>query len=190
MKAVHITPTRNVPSIIANGIHRSPPILHQYNDVMVRDYDDYDPEKGLVFCFVLDDYEEKWFQHFAYWKVWGNPRNIVLGGVIDVWDHDRFYNSNPSIFKGIIPAAEHLTALVIDIPDHDLYGWYLHAQSHAMQKHWHDMEEKYEHNDKPLVLINYDVPPSAIKYSIGCAETNLSKSGKVDIIMSMKRKSL
>ena len=78
MKAIHITPTRNLKSIMANGIFRSPPVLNQYNKIMIEDYgEDYDPKKGLVFSFPLDDHEEKWFKHFAYWKVWGNPRNLA-----------------------------------------------------------------------------------------------------------------
>lgn len=172
---------------MVNGIYRSPPILYQYDDVMSRDYGKkYDPNKGLVFAFTLDDHEEKWFQHFAYWKVWGNPRNLT----IPHWDWHRLLETGPSAFKNIIPEAIHLTAFVIDIPDHYLYGWYHHCQKHNMQRHWHDMEEKYEHNDKPLVLINYDVPPASIKYQIGTAETILSKAGKVDIIMSMKRREI
>ena len=189
MEAVHITPTKNVPSIIANGIHRSPPLLRQYNKTMADDYGDkYDPKKGLVFAFHLDGHEEKWFRHFAYWKVWGNPRNIELGKYLDDWD--RFYETGPEIFKNLVLSSEHLTALVISIPDVVYYEWYCHAQFHNMQRHWNDMEEKYEHNDKPLALINYDVPASSIKYLIGTAEINLSKAGKVDIIMSMKRKNL
>jgi hypothetical protein len=103
---------------------------------------------------------------------------------------DRLRETGPSAFRSIIPAPEHLTALVIDIPDHDRYGWYRHQQDHAMNPQWNDMEERYEHNDKPLVLINYNVKPSCIKYQIGTAETVLSKSGKVDIMMSMKRKNI
>jgi hypothetical protein len=190
MEAVHITPTRNIPSIMANGILRSPPILTQYNKVMSRDYGaEYDPKVGLVFGFTLDDHEEKWFQHFAYWKVWGNPRNIAVGNMD--WEYwNRLLETGPSAFRSIIPEAEHLTALVIDVPDHPKYGWYTHAQDHNMNRHWNDMEERYEHNDKPLVLINYDVKPSCIKYQIGTAETGLSKAGKIDITMSMKRKSI
>jgi hypothetical protein len=191
MEAVHVTPTRNLPSIMANGIHRVPPVLYQYDDVMARDYgSEYDPKKGLVFSFTLDDHEEKWFQHFVYWKVWGNPRNLAIGPICNAGNWDRLKETGPSAFSQIIPEQEHLTALVIDIPDHHLYGWYHHCQSHDMAPHWNDMQEKHEHNDKPLVLINYDVPPSCIKYQIGTAETALSKAGKIDIMMSMKKRKL
>jgi len=188
MKAVHVTPTRNIESILANGILRSPPILDQYNEVMSRDYDDYDPGKGLVFGFTTD-HTERWIRHFAYWKVWGNPRNIAIGKYwLEKWDD--LLEIGPSAFSNIEYKDEHLTAILIDIPDLNFYGWYLHQQSHTMNPHWADMEERYEHNDKPLVLINYDVPPKYIKNIIGTAETTLTKAGKVDILLNMKRKSI
>lgn len=189
MEAVHVTPTRNMESILSSGIFRRPPILHQYDTVMKRDYGSaYDQKKGMVFAFTLDDHEQKWFEHFAYWKVWGNPRNIAIENWLGDWD--RLLDTGPQAFNNIIPEPEHLTAFVIEIPDNDLYGWYFHCQKHNMDTHWNNMEERYEHNNKPLVLINYDVPPSAIKYIIGTAETVLSKAGKIDIIMSMKRKNI
>lgn len=187
MKAVHVTLTRNLESIRANGIFRTPPVLDQYNEVMARDYEDYDPKVGLVFGFLLDDHEEKWFKHFAYWKVWGNPRNLAIG---DFEHWDRVLETGPSIFKNVPYTDAHLTAMIIDIPYNDLYGHYLHCQSYDMNPQWNDMEERYEHNDKPLALINYKVPPSCIKCLIGTAETVLTKTGKVDIIVNMKRKNI
>ncbi len=188
MKAVHVTPTRNLESIKANGIFRAKPLLDQYAELMKRDYDDYDPERGLVFAFPLDLNVEKWFSHFAYWKVWGNPRNQCI---IDHYDtrelYDKMNEIGPAVFSHIIPADEHLSAILIDIPDSIFHGWYHHAQHHDMNPIWNDMEERHEHNDKPLVLLNYDVQPACIKSIIGTVETILSKSGKIDIMLNMKR---
>ncbi len=52
MDVLHITQTKNVPSIMKNGIFRSKPLLSQYEEVMKEDYgSDYDCEKGLIFGF-------------------------------------------------------------------------------------------------------------------------------------------
>lgn len=191
MKAIHITPTRNIESIKAQGIFRAVPLLDQYTRLMKRDYKDYDPERGLVFAFPLDLNLAKWMKDFAYWKVWGNPRNECIR---DQWDShelfDKLLEIGPAAFSHIIPKDEHLTALLIDIPDNPLYGWYHHAQYHDMNTHWNDMETRYEHNDKPLVLINFDVSPDQVIKQIGTVETVLSKSRKVDTIINLKAKSL
>jgi hypothetical protein len=192
MKAVHITPTRNLESIKAQGIFRAVPLLDQYARLMERDYKSYDPERGLVFAFALDMNVIKWFKDFAYWKVWGTPRNECI---TNHWfdppeKFDKLQEIGPPAFSHITPKDEHLSAVLIDIPDNRFYGWYYHAQNHTMNSHWADMEERYEHNTKPLVLINYDVQPDCIRSTIGTAETVLSKSGKVDILLNMTREKL
>ena len=52
IEALHITSTKNIPSILKNGILRSKPIIKIYNNVMKKEYGNkYNPEKGLVFGF-------------------------------------------------------------------------------------------------------------------------------------------
>jgi hypothetical protein len=59
-----------------------------------------------------------------------------------------------------------------------------------MNPHWQDMDTRYEHNDKPLVLINYDVKPSAIKEIIGTANIDVKRNKKIDVNVNMKISSI
>lgn len=192
MNVIHITPSRNVESIRVNGILRSVPLLDQYARLMDEDYPgEYDSERGLVFAFPVDFNIAKWIKDFAYWKVWGNPRNECIKADYDSPEaYDKLLEIGPAAFAHIIPADEHLTALEIEIPDNPLYGSYLHRQAHDMSKCWHDMDTRYEHTTKPLALINFDIDPGCIIGQVGTIETVLSKTGKVDTIINLKAKSL
>ena len=46
------------------------------------------------------------------------------------------------------------------------------------------MDERYEHDDKPLVLLNYDVPSCKIKKVIGNVESFYEK-GKINITLDI-----
>jgi hypothetical protein len=188
MKAVHVTKTQNLNSIFKSGIFRNKPLLEQFEETMQKDYGSkYDAERGLVFSFAYDDTEERFFNHFVYWDMWGKPRNELLTVVDDktYWDMNEV---GPKAFSHIQPIEESYTAILIEIPDHPLYGWYQHQQSHDMNPVWIDMEERYEHNDKSLVLINYDIHPSCIKGVLGTANGMVNKEKKIDVFMNMKKK--
>lgn len=192
MKVIHITPTRKVKSIIKHGIKRSKPTLFQYEDVMIKDYGDtYDPERGLVCTINLDFHIERYFKHFAYWRIWGKPRNKVI---TDHWSTVESFNKlmeiGPKAFSHVVPMEDSFIALLVKIPFNPLQDRYIHEQSHRMNPQWHDMEERYEHNDMPLNLINYDINPKCIQGSIGTATTNIRKDGKIDVFTSMKMRRL
>jgi hypothetical protein len=188
LKAVHVTKTRNLNSILRHGIIRNKPLLEQYEETMIKDYgSDYDLEKGLVFGFAYDDTEERMFKHFVYWDMWGKPRNEMTILV----DYKIFCEMNeigPKVFSHIQPREESYTAILIEVPDNPLYGWYRHQQSHDMNPIWNNMEERYEHYDKRLVLINYDVSSSCIKGVLGTSNGIVNKNNKIDVFMNMKKK--
>jgi hypothetical protein len=188
MKAVHVTKTRSLNSILKYGIIRSKPLLTHYEDLMKKDYgSEYAIERGLVFSFAYDDAEEKFFNHFVYWDMWGKPRNELLTDI----DYKTYWDMNevgPKVFSRVQPIEESYTAILIEIPDHPLYDRYMHQQSHDMSPVWADMEKRYEHNDKSLVLINYDVHPRYIKGVLGTANGMVNKEKKIDVFMNMKKK--
>jgi len=43
------------------------------------------------------------------------------------------------------------------------------------------MDVRYEHDDKPLTLMNYDVEINRIKKIIGTAESSITKKNKIDV---------
>ena len=71
MDVLHITQTKNIPSIMKNGIHRGKPLLDQFNDVMEREYgEDYDKDKGLVFGMPENiDRRDKYIKDFFIGKL-------------------------------------------------------------------------------------------------------------------------
>jgi len=83
----------------------------------------------------------------------------------------------------IIPL--YFSVVLIDIPNHSLYDRYCHQQSNCMAPHWNDMDTRFEHNDKPLVLVNYDITPDRIKKVIGTGESTISKKNKIDISLKI-----
>ncbi len=47
------------------------------------------------------------------------------------------------------------------------------------------MDTRYEHNDKPLVLINYDIKPDKIKKVIGIGESTLNRNNKINVSLKI-----
>lgn len=180
IETLHITPTKNIPSILKNGILRSKPILDTYNNVMKDEYGDkYDPKKGLVFGFPEGHFKrDKFIKDFFYWKTWGHPRNILINKLS--YD-DYVQNRKPTIFNHLKIRPEHFSVVLIKIKNENIFKKYVHCQSHFMGPRWANMDEQYEHDDKPLTLINYDVPPELIKGIIATGETYFSKNGKIKV---------
>jgi hypothetical protein len=186
MDILHITQTKNVPSIIKNGIFRSKPLLPQYDEVMKEDYgSNYDCEKGLVFGFPENiNQRNRYIKDFFYWKTWGEKRNIFL----DDCDYDQFTKCQEigsDVFSHIKITPVYFSVILINIPYHPLYGWYQHEQSHTMNVFWSNMDTRYEHNDKPLVLINYDIKPDKIKKVIGIGESTLNRNNKINVSLKI-----
>lgn len=185
MDVIHITPERNLKSIFKNGVLRNKPLLDQYNDVMKRQYGDkYDKEKGLVFCFPEETiFRDKYIKDFSYWKVWGNVRNKILT-TFDYYKFIKYQEDGYKIFSKVVPELGKLSILLLDIDYEDFFSYYFHVQNHIMGPYWVDMDERYEHNDKPLVLVNYDIKPNRIKKVIGSVES-FYDNGKINITLNI-----
>ena len=186
MLAIHMTKTRSVDSIMEKGILRNQPLLDKFNGIMKEDYGTlYNKEKGLVFSYICGVNDQRYFTDQIYWNMWGKPRNIMLKEV-DYYEYHRMDEIGPKVFEKITYTGQSYTALLIDIPHNPHYDSYYHCQDHGMNHMWNDMEERYEHNDMPLVLINYDVHPSHIKGIVGTANTAITKTNKIDVYTTMK----
>lgn len=186
MDVLHITQTKNVPSIMENGIFRSKALLPQYDELMKEDYgSNYDCEKGLVFGFPENiNQRNRYIKDFFYWKTWGEKRNIFLNNC----DYDQFTKCReigPDVFSHIKITPVSFSVILINIPYRPLYGWYQHEQSHTMNVHWSNMDTRYEHNDKPLVLINYDIKPDRIKKVIATGESTLNRNNKINVSLKI-----
>jgi hypothetical protein len=191
MKAVHITRHHHIEGIKKHGIKRGIPLLTQYDDIMKQDYGaNYDPNIGLIFAIGLDSKIERVIKHFAYWDMWGKPRNIAIK---DYWGttnkkFDALREIGTKAFDTIPLSTNLYIPLLIEVPDHPLYGWYNHKQANDMNVHWNNMDTRYEHDDKPLVLINHDVPVKNIICRIGTASTSVWRNNRIDVSINMKTK--
>lgn len=174
MKVVHITRIGNLDGIRKYGVLRHKPLLTQYNEVMIKDYPNYNPDFGLVFSYILDQHVEKFLRDFAYWDTWGKPRNLH----ITPFTYDEYLDLQEmgvSGFPKFKLKSEKYIALLLDIKSNPLYGHYYHVQTHNMDTYWGNMNTIYEHNDKLLALINYDVPRKQICGIIGSANSEIKR---------------
>ena len=172
MIVLHITPTVNLNSITQRGIKASPPLLNQFDDYMKKRTNKYDQNIGLVFAIPEDTIRrDKYIKDFVYWKLWGNPRNELLhkiGNDCNAWD--KVYDTGYNYFKYIIPKDAHFHIMQFEISDG--YQTCLHAQFGDMggSKIWTNMDIKYEHCNKPLVLINENISPKKLSlFGTTCA---------------------
>lgn len=185
MKVVHITRDKNLSGINRLGILRNKSPLSQYDELMAIDYPGYRPEIGLVFSYLLNDSAERFLKDFAYWDTWGKPRNDCLKKM-EYPDFCNLKEMGPKGFKNIHLSSNRYFAILLDIEYHPLYDIYIHEQTHTMAPFWSDMDSRYEHIDKPLALINYDVPRERILGIIGSANSEI-KNNKVYVNSKMNK---
>ena len=180
MNVIHITQTKNIENIMKHGIMRSKPLLDQYDDVMEKEYGNlYNKERGLVFCIQEGvKQRDKYIKDFFYWKTWGDNRNKFIDKNID--NFDDLCEKGPKIFSHIKPKSLYFSILLLDIPNEPIFEKYCHVQNHIMSPLWTDMELKYEHDDKPLALVNYDIKSNNIIKIIGTGQSIITKNNKID----------
>lgn len=188
MIVIHKTPTENVKSILHNGLKAGKPLLSQFDDYMIKRNDWYDKDLGLVFCFPEDTTRrDKYIRDFLYWKLWGDPRNRVLHEIdkIGYEQWDRVYDSGIDFFKMIKPKDAHFTIFKFELED-EKYDQCIHVQHGEMNGFpiWANMEIKYEHGFKPLILINENIPPEKLTI-MGTAEAMINKKNKIDISIKL-----
>jgi len=149
---------------------------------MEEDYGEhYDKDKGLVFGIPENlDRRDKYIKDFFYWKTWGTPRNIFLKD-----DNDDLYSKyqemGPKVFSHLKIEPIQFSVLLVEIPFVWTYDYYVHQQSVEMDVIWEDMDPRYEHHAKPLVLVNYDIDVDEIKGVVGTGETVLKRNNKIEV---------
>ena len=189
MDVIHVTLSNKLSSIMKNGIFRSKPVLDKYDEIMEENYgSDYDKDKGMVFGFSESiNHRDRIIKDFFYWKTWGDVRNRFLKSH-DYNQFNKLQEMGTKVFSHIKLTPLQFSVLLIDIPHEEIFDFYRHQQSADMGVLWKDMETRYEHNDKPLNLINYDVKPDQIKEVIGIGESILKRNNKIDVLLNMKRR--
>ena len=156
-EVLHITPTRNIPSIEKYGIQCTKPLLPQFEEYANYYIKDYDKSVGLIFTTIEgQNLQDKYLKDFAYWRTWGNPRNEILDK-LSTKGWEEVYNIGSSFFKYLRPVEEHFTILSIDVFDDTKSTICVHNQfvgKDGMIHLFENMDPQYEHNDKVLMLFN------------------------------------
>lgn len=188
MEVVHITQTGNLKSILSSKIYRNKPILKIYNEIMGSYYgDEYNIDKGLVFAFdECVSNRDKFIKDFVYWKMWGEPRNKFLDK-FDDYELIKYQEIGANFFSNFNIKEDQFSILLLDVAYEDLFSMYLHAQTHDMSAYWSDMDLRYEHDNKPLVLLNYDIENIKIKKIIGTAVGRVEKN-KINVSLNLRGK--
>ena len=186
MEVLHITPTKNINSIRLSRINRSTPILPIYNTIMKDYYGEmYNKDKGLVFAFPENhNRRDKFIKDFVYWKMWGEPRNIILDK-FNSNDYEENKNVGFKIFSKLKIIDCDFSILLLNIEYEEIFDYYLHQQDYQMSEYWLDMDMRYEHNDKPLVLVNYDIPVKNILGILGTASGIVKRKNKIDVSLNI-----
>lgn len=181
MKVLHISPSKNTESILKYGILKRPPFLSQFKEYLELQLGEkYNHKEGIIFSIPEDILSrDKYIKDTAYWKVWGHPRNVLLGNLYKKHSYDNLLNLGPSVFKFIKSKEEKFTIFEADIDGKFTTVSCLHGQFHNMSPLWNDMDSRYEHEYKPLVLINNNIPPCQLKI-VGQAKTLSNKNGRID----------
>ena len=185
MDILHITQTKNINSIMKHGIKRCKPLLSKFNDVMEEEYGtDYDKERGLVFCFPEGTARrDKYIKDFFYWKTWGDDRNRFIDK-----NEAKYYDmleDGPKTFSHLKFQSLHFSILLLDLPQNMVLDRIYHSQTTDMSPLWSDMDTRYEHYWKPLILINYDIESKHIKRIIGTGKSIVEKNDKINTTLQI-----
>ena len=147
---------------------------------------EYDKDRGLVFCIPEDTiYRDKYIKDFFYWKTWGDDRNRFI--LKQTNKYDELQNEGFKVFSSIKPQSLYFSILLLDIPYEKLFDTdtYIHSQTNSMGSLWQDMDTRYEHDNKPLVLVNYDIKVDNIKRVIGTGQSIVTKENKINTILQI-----
>ena len=101
----------------------------------------------------------------------------------DYYQYNKLQEIGIKVFSHIKLKSFYFSVLLIDISHEETFDVYQHKQSADMGVLWKDMDTRYEHNDKPLTLINYDIKPNQIKKVIGTGESIVKRNNKIDVFL-------
>lgn len=168
---IHVSPRANRESILRLGLvpHYSPLPNHTRRFRKRKGW-----LKVIYLCRVTKGTLPKFAQDFAYWKVWGSPRNKLL---------HRFHkgprkkaNPSPAIHDRL-----RLNPIEFDVYQirpkgigTDFYSL-LHSQNttgghSTLGPSFANMDENYCHIDRPTVIVGKPVPPDCLRL-VGRVET-------------------
>lgn len=182
MKLYHLTPTKNVESILEYGLKPSKISLPLHSESFSRDHGS--PVNECTYLWNPETSEsttDKLIDDFIYCKHFLHPRNNMVQEVEDrisvlrekhneeneTWFNEReHWVKFPEFGTKLYGEPEDFTLLEIDganIPRLEREYFHVQEPSDDYTDPAHCMIEKYAHTDKALVICTDVIPPEAIK---------------------------
>lgn len=156
MKLLHVTNSKNINSIIKNGLLPSYIELDSHWDTFKSDL----MHRSCIYLWNAETYRnDKYIRDMIYTKMFIHPRNnffsqreieIKKNG-IDIYDDDAYIDFN-KLGGMLIGDSTNYSVLEIDSMDADLYGWWQHVQEPSNEKTSTTtiMDDYYAHDDKEI----------------------------------------
>ncbi len=155
MNCIHITETKNLLSIKKHGILPIRAYLSEHQEFLKSDLG----TDKVVYSTLLKGSKnriEKYFQDFIYFKLWGKPRNLFLKN--QKWENEEsVYRTD---FKILMCNFAILKFQINDETEKYVYG--LHQQDSTMYG-LAEMDDRFAHDDKPLIILPRIIKASEIK---------------------------
>lgn len=158
MKLLHVTDTKNVNSIIKNGLLPS----HVEHDGHWEIFQRYLMQRNCVYLWDAETYgNEKFIRDMIYCKMFIHPRNkffkqreveIEENG-LDYWDDD-LYPDFRKFGSALVGDSTSYSVLEIDQRDVEVHGGWRHVQEPCSNKNSTTtvMDDKYAHDDKNIYV--------------------------------------
>ncbi len=169
MKLLHVTHSKNINSIIRNGLLPSYINLDGHWD----EFQYYLSERGCVYLWDAETYKNgKYVRDLIYTKMFIHPRNKLIGERenelielgLDVWDEELYFDFK-KIGKGLVGDTGRFVMLEIDADDVKLHGSWQHVQEPHDDKFGSTvmMDDNYAHNDKKIYIVEQPINFKHIK---------------------------
>jgi len=158
MKLLHVTNSKNVNSIIKNGLLPTYIGLDHHWDAFQSDL----MRRSCIYLWNAETYRnDKFIRDLIYTKMFIHPRNELIRlrevelekGGFDIYDGD-LYQDFKKLGGALVGDSTSYSVLEIDSMDADLYGAWLHTQEPHDDKHGTTaiMDDYYAHDDKEIYI--------------------------------------
>jgi len=158
MKLLHVTNTRNLNSIIGNGLLPTNIELDGHWET----FSEFLTQRKCVYLWNAETYRnDKFIRDLIYTKMFIHPRNRLFkqketeieNNGLDIYDSE-LYPDMKKLGGTLIGDDERFTVLELDSEDIDYWGWWEHVQEPSDNRFdtASFMDDKYAHNDKKLYI--------------------------------------
>jgi len=161
MKLLHITESKNISPIKEKGILGAVPSLPHHREWLEGHYGE-EKVKNNGCIYTIPEYliqRDRYLKDFAYWKVWGQPRNERLKELTESKNYKYWhwgeYNTDTCKDIKIEEKCFKILEFIISEKRYSSCAEAIHIQDHCEKanKYWDNMDSRYEHDDKLMPVL-------------------------------------